>query len=795
MDLSEHTINDLQQARITPIPPSTPDRKSTTNHIPEPMNHEIDDTQTYMIHPGNLRKTSILTTTNDTDHNSITSTDSTKNYPALLTTTIDTQLSNPPKQHTFDDNHDHKNLLDNNHGYQKLGKTPAAQVKANCDQDGRQQTPNASVPSTTFRTNNTMTNDHLSTLSQTSSSTRDFIPVNDGTLRITVKWKPDNYASLKNDEDNWNAQAVEMLNDILHLPTMPIQLVPWSTTVQDNLQLLPVSQINASNLCQYRSPKITNIDSFKTSIFGIRISAMDKAFSIGTWLNSPTIKSAISGHNIDLKVSNSTCDSGNMVTAGSILLKHPQYTHRTYFMMSIRRQIPTNSPYFDIVVHRRTLNGIDSPHLVVKCGANHQAILSEILSTLMDGIKTTALYVGTQYIQSLTQEALEDLYDLHQKYVNSIQRLPLSPYVINVDRIRDEHSPKGNNRRTTREWANSLTNSEGQPIQCDAENGGRDKKAYLLVPEHLIDSVRHDLTQYLHNIRNWHVQPNQDNHIKYHDADRPLEIYVPTAAVQRNIEFLKTMASADIWKNAPTTIRQHQSTKITNRPQHGPTQNLVQPSATTPLQYPTQTQQPRTPQSDNLSANRNSRNNFPPIGRHLDDNTITTAYSNTTTLNSGYAAKFADIENAIKTSQSEFKQITTRFDLMENQILNTMTSCHENSKHILAMQGQMNSMQSNVQDIANQMKLLTTHLTLSPTCANEDISTGNHKIKEIKSPEKKKPRQMDPEANLIVPFRENTLANNILPIQLHSPPYYAHQADQPEDQYQDTHFPGSAMEE
>jgi hypothetical protein len=111
-----------------------------------------------------------------------------------------------------------------------------------------------------------------------------------------------------------------------------------------------------------------------------------------------------------------------------------------------------------------------------------------MLSNLMDGIKTTALYVGTQYIQSLTQEALEALYDLHQKYVNSIQRLPLSPYVINVDRMRDEHTNTGDIRRTTREWANSITTPEGISIQCDAENGGSDKKAYLLVPETFIGS-------------------------------------------------------------------------------------------------------------------------------------------------------------------------------------------------------------------------------------------------------------------------------------------------------------------
>jgi hypothetical protein len=67
------------------------------------------------------------------------------------------------------------------------------------------------------------TTEHFLTLSQ-SSAVREFVQINDGTLRVTVKWKPDNYHSLTKNEDEWNEQAVEMLNDILQLPTPIIQL-------------------------------------------------------------------------------------------------------------------------------------------------------------------------------------------------------------------------------------------------------------------------------------------------------------------------------------------------------------------------------------------------------------------------------------------------------------------------------------------------------------------------------------------------------------------------------------------
>jgi hypothetical protein len=94
----------------------------------------------------------------------------------------------------------------------------------------------------------------------------------------------------------------------------------------------------------------------------------------------------------------------------------------------------------------------------------------------LDGIKTTALFKGTNYIKSLTQESLEHLYDVHQKHVDSIQRLPMAPHVLNIDQNCFESTEQGEVFRTTRAWANSLTTTDGKPLQCDKENGGTDKR-------------------------------------------------------------------------------------------------------------------------------------------------------------------------------------------------------------------------------------------------------------------------------------------------------------------------------
>jgi hypothetical protein len=308
--------------------------------------------------------------------------------------------------------------------------------------------------------------------------------------------------------------------------------------------------------------------------------------------------------------------------------------------------------------------------------------------------------------------------------------------------------------------------SEGKPLQCDAENGGKDKKAYLLVPKHLIPTVQLQLNHYLQIIRQVQFSLSRDDNNPYQNDGRPDEIYVPTAAVQRNIDFIKSMASVDIWKNAPSTIRQANSNGTTKANTHTTTHNGNWTTSTTRNINHTGTPprnnnptQPRTPLSDNLSAisggnhmnNYTTRNQGHPSGnRNRDDNTITTCQTNTTTSNSNYAIKFAEIDQAIKASQQEFLNLNTRFDEMETSMINTMASCHENSKHMLAMQTQMNTMQTNVQEIATQMKLLMTHLT-----------TTTPPEQAPRSPEKKKQRHSEPnternEPNLATDNRKYT---------------------------------------
>jgi hypothetical protein len=67
----------------------------------------------------------------------------------------------------------------------------------------------------------------LDTAQSQFQKTNAHIPINDGTLRITIRWKPHNYEEIIQDDNIWKDQAVAMLQAILHHPQSPISLAPW----------------------------------------------------------------------------------------------------------------------------------------------------------------------------------------------------------------------------------------------------------------------------------------------------------------------------------------------------------------------------------------------------------------------------------------------------------------------------------------------------------------------------------------------------------------------------------------
>jgi hypothetical protein len=98
------------------------------------------------------------------------------------------------------------------------------------------------------------------------------------------------------------------------------------------------------------------------------------------------------------------------------------------------------------------------------------------------------------------------------------------------------------------------------------ENGGKDRKAYMIVPTEYLDVAKSELEKYKANLRRTYdsnYNPSQSHESK--NSNRPTKIYIPAAAVMKNVNFMKRMSAADIWNAAPSIVRE--STTTMERPQ------------------------------------------------------------------------------------------------------------------------------------------------------------------------------------------------------------------------------------
>jgi hypothetical protein len=225
------------------------------------------------------------------------------------------------------------------------------------------------------------------------------------------------------------------------------------------------------------------------------------------------------------------------------------------------------------------------PHLVVRCGSNHVNTLTEILSAHIDGgEKSTALFLNHQLIKGMSQEESTAIFEQHTNFVQSLQRLPMYPLVINVDRLRRETTNGINMERSARDWVATLRLANGKPMQCDVENGGTDRRAYMIAPTTNLETAKTALEHYKIRLKQGsNIFPPTQNSTDQRDNmdQRPLEIYVPTAAVMKNLQVIRNMTSAEIWKFAPSSIRNANDCTPGNQTLNSAHTDSVEPHTTT----------------------------------------------------------------------------------------------------------------------------------------------------------------------------------------------------------------------
>ena len=367
---------------------------------------------------------------------------------------------------------------------------------------------------------------------------------NDGTSRITIKWKSKDYQSLAGDPVAWLTKFLDILN--LLFSDRDGSFYRWES--EDLLQSTPISKLTPEELRDFISPKITSINSVTTFAFGIRFSFMKAS---AAWKNHPTTKRILREQGIQLNVSNSSCNSGDLVIAGYLLFKAPNNTHRDLYYRHLRNNLPDNTPFFDIWLFRKTPTDDAINHLVVRCGKNHVGTLTTSLCGFLTG-KGKALFLPRLAFAKLSPDKIKQYFAMHQSYVRSLRPIQLSPSIPSLDTEMSEQTLEGSIQRTPREWATSLTLADGVTnARCDVTDGSTDKHTYLLVPAHNLAEVKIALRNYRFSLN---ILEQRETRFRDSLPGLPDEIHIDLTT-QDNLNFLDTMSNEDIWNSPPPSSK------------------------------------------------------------------------------------------------------------------------------------------------------------------------------------------------------------------------------------------------
>ena len=476
------------------------------------------------------------------------------------------------------------------------------------------------------------------------------VPVCDGTYRVTLRWK------VPIAVHNISRQQKEMQNaiyDTLHKLFQDDDgfLYEWSNPGVDRYNL--ISKMSPTEVSQFTCSH-TYIPSQSLVVIPLRYAF--SAHTPGKWRNSERTKELLSSLKITVSISNSTSTSGDLVNAGYIMLKAPMNTHRLRYLQSLRKMLPTNTPPFDILFHKRSPTDALIPHLGVQCGEKHVHALSEALMNILTGEKS-ALYIPRTVFNDMTDEQAAQLFQTHDTYVKGIQWISLSPLLTNLDKPRVEHYQDGTTKeRTTREWAREIRSLDGKTSAwCDVVNGGMDQLAYLVFPPSHGEAAYKAFEEY-----RTQLYPFRQREARYRQKVGNASSTVYNQKVIANLDFLLQLsASMDTpSKTKPTPQSETDQSSKSSSP-------METDRSETSEQSPSTTETPHHQDTDQSSQ--------------ISDHTATTDTSrddSTSRLSSdrmsSSSAKFRNIEEVVKRTkqamQKNDQMVTDRFAHIERHV-------------------------------------------------------------------------------------------------------------------------------
>ena len=523
-------------------------------------------------------------------------------------------------------------------------------------------------------------------MSETQASAGTSVPsiavTNDGTHRLTVRWKPKtNYEDLSIDQNSWLTTFLAILKTIFQ--DSDGSFYRWES--QDMAHSLPVSELTIADLRDFVSPKITSLDTFSTFIFGLRFRYATKKVP-SVWRRNPQNQQALKDHGVTVNLSNSSCDSGRLVIAGYLLFKAPNTTHRVRYLQFLRSQLPDNTPYIDIIVHKRTPTDQNYLHLVVQCGENHVTPLTEALSSILSG-KGTAFFLPRLAFDQISQEQVKKYFEMHQTYVRSLRPIPISPSINNIDELRIEYCDDGTTiERTPRAWATSLLLSNGTPARCDLVNGSPCHQVLLLVPVQHLKEVKEALCSYKFRLN---VLGEREARFRDSLPGLPSKIRIDKST-QDNLAFLEQLSSDNVWKQAPASVRSKTSSISSLQSKRSALPPpAVSPSSTMPdsHDFPANashqtdsTQPPKSFQAANSFASRNPQSDDQTVASMrssaISASTLSAIYDRLKSLESSLNDQKNDLKVLATSTTEKFQKVDHRMQRLDQLDSTILEKCH-----------------------------------------------------------------------------------------------------------------------
>ena len=252
--------------------------------------------------------------------------------------------------------------------------------------------------------------------------------------------------------------------------------------------------------------------------------------------------------------------------------------------------------------------------------------------------------------------------------------LPYSP--IGTDPVKEYHPDCSVLERTTREWARSIKNLEGNALaQCDLVNGGGlDQLSYLLFPPQHTEAANNALNEYRKRL-----YPFSQREEKFRERVGPPPSFHLSKNVIANIEFIQRFSSTKISGSTASSNALNSDNITVATPNSGITESTA-----------SQVARPMTPAESLRQQYSQRSHNLEATDESFEEESTAASTATASKLSDGRmstsSAKLIELDAVIqrekKTNEKEDAQNSERISLIEQQLhrINNLDSKLDDAK-------------------------------------------------------------------------------------------------------------------